>query len=166
MPFFLVRDDGCQLSDDPARLDLDRICRWLGESYWAADRDRATIARSIENSQTYGLYTPGDAQIGLCRVTTDLATFAWIGDVVIDPEWRGRGLGSWLVASVVERLQAHGVPRFLLATRDAHGVYERLGFTALEVPAIWMELDTRPGRARPDEPIGRDARASRPGLDR
>lgn len=151
MSFELQRGDGLTISDDRARLDLDRICAWLAESYWASDRDRVTIERSLANSIPYGGYLPSGEQVGLARVTTDLASFAWLGDVVIDAAWRGRGIGRWLVGSVVEHLTGLGVPRFVLATRDAHGVYERSGFGPLRVPAIWMEIDNRANRPSPDD---------------
>jgi GNAT superfamily N-acetyltransferase len=134
------------LSDDASRLDLDRVVGWLATSYWAADRSRATIERSIANSQTFGVYAPDGQQVALTRATTDLASFAWLGDVFVDADWRGRGIGTWLVDSVVRRLRSLGVPRFVLATRDAHGVYEAVGFEALRVPRLWMEIDDRPGR--------------------
>ena len=151
MTFEVVRDDGLVLSDDPARLDLDRVVAWLAESYWANDRDRATIERSIAHSYPFGVYTPGGEQIALVRVTSDLASFAWLGDVVVDEAWRGRGIGTWLVGAVVERLRSLGVPRFVLGTRDAHGVYEKVGFTALRVPEIWMEIDDRSTRPSADD---------------
>jgi GNAT superfamily N-acetyltransferase len=140
------RDDGLTISDDRGRLDVDRICAWLADSYWANDRDRPTIERSLANSLPYGVYAPDGEHVALARVTTDHASFAWLADVVVDPGWRGKGIGTWLVSSVVEHLRGLGVPRFKLATRDAHGVYERVGFTALRVPEIWMEIDTRLNR--------------------
>ncbi len=145
-PFERRRRDGYLISDDRQRLDLDRIAAWLARSYWASDRDRTTIERSIAASRTYGVYTADGTQVGLARVTTDDASFAWIGDVVIDETERGNGLGTWLVGAVVEHLRALGVPRFLLGTRDAHGVYARLGFEPLRVPEIYMEIDERPTR--------------------
>jgi GNAT superfamily N-acetyltransferase len=148
------RDDGLTLSDDPARLDVDRIHAWLAASYWASDRDRATIERSIAHSYPIGAYAPGGEQVGLARATTDHSTFAWIGDVVIDAAWRGKGIGTWLVESMVDELRSRGVPRFVLSTRDAHGVYDKIGFTALRIPEIWMEIDDRPTRPeRSDVPL-------------
>ncbi len=151
MTHFVSRDDGLVLSDDPARLDIDRVCVWLAASYWANERDRATIERSIANSRPYGVYTPDGEHIALARVTTDLASFAWIGDVVVDEAWRGKGIGTWLMREVVDHLAAIGVPRLVLTTRDAHGVYERTGFGPLRVPATWMEIDTRRNRPNPQD---------------
>ena len=142
----LALTDGLVLSDDPARLDIDRICAWLADSYWAHDRDRTTIERSLAHSYPVGAYAPSGDQVALVRATTDYTTFAWLGDVVVDPDWRGRGIGTRLVEAVVAELRGQGVRRFLLGTRDAHGVYERVGFTALRVPEIWMEIDDRATR--------------------
>jgi GNAT superfamily N-acetyltransferase len=146
MGFELRRADGLTISDDPARLDFDRIAAWLAESYWANDRDRPTIERSFANSTGFGVYAPAGEQVALARAVTDFASFAWLADVVVDAAWRGQGIGSWLVASVVDHLGGHGVRRFVLGTRDAHGVYERVGFEPLRVPGIWMEIDNRAGR--------------------
>jgi GNAT superfamily N-acetyltransferase len=142
----LTRDDGVVLSDDVARLDVDRIAAWLAESYWANDRDRATIERSLAHSYAVGAYAPSGEMVALSRATTDYASFAWIGDVVVDPAWRGKGIGTWLVGALVDELRGRGVPRFVLGTRDAHGVYAKIGFTALRVPEVWMEIDERPNR--------------------
>ena len=148
MAYELVRPDGLMLSDDSARLDLGRIGKWLAESYWASDRTPELIERSIQHSRAYGVYTPAGEQVALTRATTDLASFAWLGDVVVDEAYRGRGIGRWLVGTVVEHLRGFGVPRFVLTTRDAHGVYAALGFEPLRVPRTWMEIDTR--STRPD----------------
>jgi len=99
----------------------------------------------------YGVYTPSGEQVALTRATTDLASFAWLSDVVVDELWRGRGIGRWLVGAVVEQLCGFGVPRFVLATRDAHGVYAPLGFVPLRVPQTWMEIDERPTRPQATE---------------
>jgi GNAT superfamily N-acetyltransferase len=147
----LQRDDGLTISDDPSRLDLDRICAWLADSYWANDRDRTTVERSLAHSTPFGVYAPDGEQVALARAMTDLASFAWLADVVVDTAWRGRGIGTWLVTSVVEHLTELGVPRFLLTTRDAHEVYERAGFAPLHIPEIWMEIDTRPTRPNPQD---------------
>ena len=151
------RADGLYISDDPDLLDRPLIRAWLAASYWASDRSAEAIDVSIANSRSYGAYTANGAQVALARVTTDLASFAWIGDVVVDEQLRGQGIGRWLVGTAVEHLRALGVPRFVLATRDAHGVYAALGFEPLRVPQTWMEIDlraTRPSAAdvRPYEP--------------
>ena len=149
--FLSRRDDGLEISDDPARLDLDRIEAWLAQSYWANDRDRATIERSIAGSRAYGVYDAGGTQLALTRATTDGASFCWLGDVYVDPSVRGRGIGTWLVGEVVAHLRSQGVPRFLLGTRDAHAVYAKLGFEPLRVADVYMELDLRADRPRPQD---------------
>ncbi|WBB77943.1 GNAT family N-acetyltransferase [Micromonospora sp. WMMD882] len=141
----LTRADGYQLCADPARLDLDRVHRWLSsDAYWALGRDRETVARAFANSIGFGVYRPSDgAQVAVARVVTDRATFAWLCDVYVDPVERGRGLGGWLAGAVRDHLTDLGVRRILLATLDAHGVYAAAGFTPLPRPEWWMQLDRR-----------------------
>jgi GNAT superfamily N-acetyltransferase len=148
---------GYELTTDPGRVDVDRVHGWLSEqSYWAKGRERDVVERSIAGSTNYSVFgeapgheTPNGHGLlaAFARVVTDGATFAWICDVFVDEQHRGRGLGSWLVESIVEDLSAAGVQRFVLATRDAHEVYRRVGFTALDGPGRWMEIDVRPTRA-------------------
>lgn len=139
---------GYVLDPDPARLDLDRITAWLGgQAYWALGRERAVIERSLAHSLVYGVYAPdaGEAageQVGLVRVVTDHATFAWLCDVFVDDAHRGRGLAHWAVGHVRDDVLATGVYRIILATHDAHGVYADLGFTPQAHPEYWMELIT------------------------
>jgi len=146
LPFSAQRDDGLVISDDPGRIDRVRVRAWLASSYWASDRSAEAIERSLQNSRVYGVYAPGGGQVALTRATTDLASFAWLGDVFVDEAWRSRGIGRWLVGAVVEHLQALGVPRIVLATRDAHPLYAALGFGPLRVPQTWMEIDLRATR--------------------
>jgi GNAT superfamily N-acetyltransferase len=143
-------DTDVTVSADPALLDVDRIAGWLAGSYWAHDRDRATVERSLAGSLNWGAYLCG-SQVGLTRAVTDRATFAWLCDVVVDEAWRGHGIGHRMVGAVVEELRAMGVPRIVLTTRDAHRVYADLGFSALRVPATWMEIDTRATRPGPQD---------------
>jgi len=141
--YTLERDDGLILSDDKSRLDVDRICSWLATAYWADTRDRATVERSLATSRPYGVYASDGTQVALARAVTDFAVIAWIGDVIVDPAWRGKGIGTWMMRGVVDDLVARGVPRVLLATNDAHEVYRRVGFTALHRPERWMERGSR-----------------------
>ncbi|MCU1431675.1 MAG: GCN5-related N-acetyltransferase [Actinotalea sp.] len=139
--------DGYLLTRDPDRVDLDRVHRWLAvESYWATGRDRDVVERSVAGSMPWSVLHDGE-QVGFARVVTDGATFAWLCDVFVDEAHRGRGLGRWLVDSVVADLTDLGVVRVLLATRDAHEVYRRSGFVALEGGDRFMEIDRRPTRA-------------------
>jgi GNAT superfamily N-acetyltransferase len=139
--------EGYVLTSEPSRVDVGRVHGWLSqESYWAEGRERAVVERSIAGSRPYSVYCQ-EQQAAFARVVTDGATFAWICDVFVDEHHRGRGLGTWLVDSIVEAHADLGVQRFLLATRDAHEVYCRCGFVALEGTDRWMEIDRRPTRA-------------------
>lgn len=129
------------ISTDRARLDLDAISAYLsGESYWARGRSRERVVRGIENSLPFGVYRDG-AQVGFARVVTDYATFAWLADVYVLPEHRGGGLGKALVEAVVEHAAVRDLPRVLLATADAHGLYEQHGFAALQRAERFMAIE-------------------------
>ncbi|MEV0718275.1 GNAT family N-acetyltransferase [Asanoa sp. NPDC050611] len=135
--------DGYELSTDPGRLDFERVHRWLStDSYWAANRPREIVERSIENSIVLGIYRDG-AQVAFARVVTDRATFGWLCDVYVDPDERGHGLGTWLAETARDLLAEAGVLRIILATWDAHGVYEKAGFVPVARPDRWMEIDRR-----------------------
>jgi GNAT superfamily N-acetyltransferase len=123
---------------DPARLDADVIHAFLTESYWAAGITREVVKQSIRHSLSFGLYK-GERQIGFARVITDYATFAYLADVFVLTEFRGEGLGKWLIEVVVSHPELSGLRRWMLATRDAHGLYGKSGFTELEQPKRWME---------------------------
>jgi GNAT superfamily N-acetyltransferase len=129
------------ISTDPARLDLDAIFAYLsGESYWARGRPRDQIVRGIENSLPFGVYR-GSEQVGFARVVTDYATFAWLADVYVLEEHRGHGLGKALVEAVVEHPAVRDLPRLLLATADAHALYEQYGFVALRGDDRFMAIE-------------------------
>jgi GNAT superfamily N-acetyltransferase len=125
------------ISTDPARLDLDAIYEMLTHSYWANGRTMEMIERSIQNSLVFGIYD-GPRQIGLARVISDYATFAWLCDVFIHEDYRGKGIGKWLIETVIAHPDLRELKRFVLATRDAHGLYAQYGFKALEAPERWM----------------------------
>lgn len=127
------------ISTDPRRLDLDVIHNYLSqESYWAAGVDRDTVARSLQGSLCFGVYHDGD-QIGLARAITDRATYAYVADVFILAEFRGRGLGKWLMQCVRRHPQLQGLRKWALHTRDAHGLYEQYGFKRLQETDRYME---------------------------
>ena len=123
---FIVTHGEYEISDDPARLDLDATERLLRGTYWAADRSRAAMEESLVRSISFGAYWRG-AQVGFARIVTDEVTIAWICDVVIDETHRGTGLGKALVEAVVTHPRIVNL-RQILATRDAHGLYEKFGF--------------------------------------
>ena len=127
-----------EISDDPALLDRDAVHRWLsGESYWARGRAREVTERAIAGSVVLGAYARDGTQAAFARVVTDRATFAWLCDVFVDAAHRGRGLGTRIVAAALEHPELQGL-RWVLATADAHGLYERFGFQPVEA-ARWME---------------------------
>ncbi len=127
------------ISTDPERLDRRLIHDFLARSsYWAADIPYDVVTHALEHSLCFGLYAPS-GQVGLARVVTDYATVAYLADVFVLPDHRGRGLSKWLMQTVVEHPALQGFRRFLLHTRDAHGLYRQSGFTALSNPELAME---------------------------
>ncbi len=131
--------DEYTISTDAARLDLDAIHRFLSEeSYWARNRTREQTETAIRNSLPFGLYK-GENLIGFARVVTDFATFAYLGDVYVLEEYRGLGLSKWLMRVIVDHPELQGFRRWVLATRDAHTLYEKFGFHELVHPERWME---------------------------
>ena len=132
--------NGYEISTDPARLDLDVIHRYLRGAYWSPGVPRDVVERSIARSLCFGLYAPDGAQAGFARVVTDGATFAWIADVFVLEPHRGRGLGVWLMETLLAHPDLQGLRRTVLATNDAHGLYERFGFEPLPTPERWMSL--------------------------
>ena len=134
--------EGYEISTDPDRIDAERVHRWLStDAYWALGREREKQDRAIEGSLNFGVYeTVSGEQVAYARVVTDRATFAWLCDVYVDPSVRGKGIGTAFVGAVREQVRSYGVKRMLLATHDAHGVYEKHGFAPLEKPDQWMAL--------------------------
>lgn len=126
------------ISTDQALLDLDAIHAALDETYWAKGRPREVTERAISNSLAFGMYR-GKEQVGFARVITDYATFAYLADVYVLQVHRGQALGKWLIATVTAHPGLQTLRRFLLATRDAHGLYSQYAFTPLEAPERWME---------------------------
>jgi GNAT superfamily N-acetyltransferase len=135
---FEVHQASFTISTDPARLQIEVIVAALRDSYWANQRSRDVIEQSLEHSLCFGVYH-GEHQVGLARVITDYATFAYLCDVFILESERGHGLGRWLMQTVMTHPELQGLRRWMLATRDAHGLYAQYGFTALPAPERWME---------------------------
>ena len=130
--------DGFTVSTDPALLDVHAVHAFLTTSYWAEGIPRETVERALRNSLCFGLYE-GRRQVGLARVITDGATFAYLCDVYVLEEHRGRGLAKWLMEVVVGHPDLQGLRRWSLVTRDAEGLYAQYGFTPLASPDRWME---------------------------
>jgi GNAT superfamily N-acetyltransferase len=136
--------DRYTVSTDPARLDIDLVHRFLStQAYWAIDVPRTIVETAIGNSLNFGAYL-GDAQIGYARVVTDRSTFAWLCDVFVLPEHRGRGVSRLLMDAVMAHPELAGLRNFVLATRDAHGLYAKFGFTPLAEPERWMAIRKNP----------------------
>jgi GNAT superfamily N-acetyltransferase len=125
------------LSDDPARLDLDVIHGFLARSYWSPSIPRETLERAIANSLCFGVYL-GESQVGFARLVTDRATFAYLADVFVLEPHRGRGLSRALMELILAHPEVQGLRRWLLVTRDAHGLYRKFGFSDLANPALFL----------------------------
>ncbi|HYO63532.1 MAG TPA: GNAT family N-acetyltransferase [Pyrinomonadaceae bacterium] len=138
------------ISTDKSRLDFGAIHEFLAtHSYWAVGRPAEVVRRSVENSLAFGLYS-GARQVGFARVITDYATFAWVADVFVLEEFRGRGLSKWLMETVLAHPGLQGLRRWVLATKDAHGLYARFGFEPLRRPERWMERHDPTTQESPD----------------
>ena len=136
--------NGLLLSDDDSLLDPKKIHHWISEeSYWANGREYEVMVRALENSYPLGVYENG-LQVAVARIVSDTATFAWLCDVFVDSQYRGRGIGTWLAAASVEWAESNDIKRIILATGDAHEVYSRVGFKPLVAPDRWMAIDRRP----------------------
>jgi GNAT superfamily N-acetyltransferase len=136
--------DGFLISTDRERLDIDMIHNFLAhQSYWATGRSRELVERAIANSLCFGVYQTCESalkQVGFARVITDYATFAYLADVFILEEYRGQGLAKWLIGTIRAYPELQGLRRWLLATKDAHGLYRQFGFKDLSAPERWMEV--------------------------
>ncbi len=133
------RKDEYTISTDRSRLQVSVIQDYLvNGSYWAKARTVEQTETAIANSLCFGLYL-GGSQIGFARVVTDFATFAYLGDVFVLPANQGRELGKWLMEVIIAHPELQGFRRWVLATRDAHTLYEKYGFTGLKHPERWME---------------------------
>ena len=130
--------DQFTISTDPARLDMDVICGFLSRSYWAKTRPRKRTEHAIANSFVFGVYD-GRHQIGFARVVTDYSVVAYLCDVFIHEDYRGQGIGKWLIETVLAHPDVKDVRRWLLATDDAHGLYQKFGFEILHEPEKWMQ---------------------------
>jgi GNAT superfamily N-acetyltransferase len=123
--------EGYEVSTDPGRLDIERIHQYLStESYWAQNIPREVVERSLANSFCFGVYHH-NKQVGFARLVTDKATFAYLADVFIVPEHRGKGLSKWLLATMHAHPEMQGLRRWMLGTKDAHELYKQFGWKAL-----------------------------------
>jgi len=127
------------LTTDPDQIDKRAAVELLQQqTYWAKDFSASTLETAIEHSLCYGLHE-NDRQIGFARLVTDYAVFAYLEDVIIDQQYRGAGLGKWMMQCIMAHIEALGINKTMLATADAHGLYEQYGFRALKQPELMME---------------------------
>jgi N-acetylglutamate synthase-like GNAT family acetyltransferase len=137
---FETQQNGILISTDKSKLNLQLIHDFLAnQSYWAANISIEIVEKSIENSVAFGVYK-NNQQIGFCRIISDFATFAYLADVFIVNEFRGQGISKLLVESIFQHPDLQGLRRFLLATQDAHGLYAKFGFKALDNPDLFMQI--------------------------
>jgi N-acetylglutamate synthase-like GNAT family acetyltransferase len=128
------------ISTDPAKLNLDAIHNFLtNQSYWVKGISREIVARSIDHALCFGIYDEAGEQVGFARVISDFATMAYVGDVFVLDTHRGRGLGKWLMQCITQHPALQGLRRWILTTRDAHGLYSQVGFTPVKCPERYME---------------------------
>lgn len=142
-----------RITTDQGQLHLETIYAFLAnQSEWAKGIPRSTLERSIRNSLCFGLFQ-GNKQVGFARVISDQATIAYLGDVFVLPEYRGRGLAKWLMERISSHADLQGLRRWVLVTEDAHGLYRKYGFTQLAHPEGFMERHDpdvyKPAKARP-----------------
>ncbi|MFN3491010.1 MAG: GNAT family N-acetyltransferase [Anaerolineales bacterium] len=133
------KQDNYLISDDDAILNIDAICDFLSQAYWAKKRPRDLIERSLQHSLNFGVYDRKQ-QIGFARVVTDYSTFAYLCDVFIHEDYRGRALGKWLMECILSHPELQGLKRWCLLTKDAHGLYKQFGFRELGDSSRWMEI--------------------------
>lgn len=131
--------DDFSITTDFKKIDINAVCSLLAQSYWANSRRKEVIVKSLENSLCFSLFYK-DKQIGLARVTTDYATFAYLSDVIIEQEYRNKGLGAWFVECIFKHPELQNLRRWCLATKDAHEFYKKFGFNMLSKPEMFMEI--------------------------
>lgn len=140
-------DQAFEISTDPARLDIGLIHEFLRHSYWAEGRRRSVVDRAIRNSLCFGVYVDG-RQVAFARVVSDRAVFAYLMDVFVIPEFRGRGISKALMQAILDHPELQNLRSFLLATRDAQGLYAQFGFRPIGEPERWMAIQDPDSDAR------------------
>lgn len=130
---------GYRISTDGTEMDLDKIHAFIVQSYWAYGIPFEVMKKAIENSLCFGVFTKQGEQVGFARMITDHATYAYLADVYVDKRHRSLGLAKWLMQVILDHPSLTGLRRIMLATKDAHGLYNQFGFTPLNKPEIFME---------------------------
>ena len=134
---YTVTENNFTISTDKSKIDIDYVHHFLTNSYWSPGVPIATVKKAMQNSLCFGVYDNG-RQIGYARMVTDTATFAYLADVFIDENYRGKGLAKWLVRVILAHPDLQGLRRIILATRDAHSLYSQFGFVPFATPERWM----------------------------
>lgn len=132
---------GYQISSQLEDMNLSVIHGYISTSYWAKNIPIETLKTALNNSLCFGVFTHSGEQVAFARMITDSATFAYLADVFVLPEHRGKGLSKWLMAEIINHPNLQGIRRMVLATRDAHELYKQFGFKALASPEIFMEIN-------------------------
>jgi N-acetylglutamate synthase-like GNAT family acetyltransferase len=131
--------DKFYISTEKEKMDIDLIHSFLTRSYWAEGISKEIVRRSIEGALCFGVFE-NEKQVGFARMITDRATFAYLADVFIIDEYRGLGLSKWLMEVIMSHPDLQGLRRLMLATRDAHELYKKFGFTSLNNVDRWMHI--------------------------
>lgn len=131
---------GYKFSSETNDMDVSVIHGYISRSYWATNIPLATMKKAIDNSLCFGVFTDSGEQVAFARMVTDSATFAYLADVFVLEEHRGKGLSKWIMKNIIEHPNLQGIRRMVLATSDAHGLYKEFGFKALNFPESFMEL--------------------------
>lgn len=129
--YYAVKKDGYTISTDPSLINIDTVHIYLSQrSYWAEHVPREIVEKSIAYSLCFGIYD-NVSQVGFARLVTDRATFAYLADVFVLEEYRGRGLSKWLMEVIHAHPELQTLRRWMLGTRDAHGLYEQFGWSVM-----------------------------------
>lgn len=135
---FMVQ--GFKISTNNKDFDFEVIYKFISQSYWAAGIPRKTLEKAVSNSFCFGIFDEDKNQVGFARLITDKATFAYLADVFIVKSHQGKGLGRWLIKTIISHPEIHGLRRIMLATRDAHDLYSKYGFKPIEKPEMLMQI--------------------------
>ena len=136
---YSISENGFSISTDKRKINIPYVHNFLSHSYWSAGISIAVVKKAIKGSLCFAVYYHQD-QIGFARMITDGATFAYLADVFIDKKYRGRGLSKWLIENIMSHPDLQGLRRIMLATKDAHRLYKKFGFTPLTNAERWMQI--------------------------
>ena len=139
---YSVTENNFIISTDKNKINIEYVYDFLSHSYWSPGVPMETVTKAMNGSLCFGVYD-NDKQIGYARMVTDTATFAYLADVFIDENYRGKGLGKWLVKTILLHPELQGLRRIMLVTKDAHALYEQVGFTAINNPERYMVYDPK-----------------------